>query len=530
MLCASATIGHPTLKEISYNSRFIHIDFTPYFRAKYYANFPKLQITTMKPNFTNIIFLRLLSFCIFLFILRFTYIISINGVNCNNNNNNNNLSSSNFCFFSKIPSSSQLPSHVDFNVLPNFRSSLEYEFYSSIFQDFISHGFLSPNSSSFSLSKSHIIVLKDLGIHQSFSLSSEISNNFHLPFSNHSFDFEFFHNFDFNSSIPLLGFSLEIARTLKPSGILVIHTEIKDLYAFNSILELFVFCDFIKVHDIPGFSPSIPSIREIILKKSSNPIHKIDRKFQQCSVSEYKMQLIKNLEPLIEKEPLKPWITLKRNIRNVRYLTSMVDIRFKARYVYVDVGARSYGSSIGSWFNKRFPKQHKRFEIYAIEADKVFHGDFRAKKGVTLLPYAAWVRNETLFFEIGREPTKKIEENRGNRGMGRIQPVQSSVNFVGNVDKIRGFDFAEWLKSEFEERDFVVVKMDVEGTEFHLIPRLIETGALCLIDEIFLECHYNRWQKCCPGVRSPKYDKTYDQCLNLLSSLRERGVVVHQWW
>ncbi|KAL3517997.1 hypothetical protein ACH5RR_020586 [Cinchona calisaya] len=116
------------------------------------------------------------------------------------------------------------------------------------------------------------------------------------------------------------------------------------------------------------------------------------------------------------------------------------------------------------------------------------------------------------------------------KGMGRIQGVQSSSNFVGDFEKIQGFDFASWLKSMVSERDYVLVKMDVEGTEFHLIPRFIETGAICHIDEMFLECHYNRWQRSCPGVRSSKYQKTYSQCLDLFHSLRQSGVLAHQWW
>ena len=116
--------------------------------------------------------------------------------------------------------------------------------------------------------------------------------------------------------------------------------------------------------------------------------------------------------------------------------------------------------------------------------------------------------------------------------MGRIQPLQSSGRgeFDGEVEKIQGFDFANWLKKTVSKYDFVVMKMDVEGTEFDLIPRLIKTGAICLIDEIFLECHYNRWQRCCPGQRSAKYEKTYDPCLQLFKSLRQSGVLVHQWF
>jgi hypothetical protein len=50
-----------------------------------------------------------------------------------------------------------------------------------------------------------------------------------------------------------------------------------------------------------------------------------------------------------------------------------------------------------------------------------------------------------------------------------------------------------------------------------------ETGAICLIDKIFLECLYNRWQRCFPSERSSKYEKTYGQCLELFTSLRQCG-------
>ncbi|KAL5568232.1 hypothetical protein UlMin_024807 [Ulmus minor] len=225
----------------------------------------------------------------------------------------------------------------------------------------------------------------------------------------------------------------------------------------------------------------------------------------KCFVPGYKQELLQKAEPLIWEEPLKPWITLKRNIKNIKYLPSMADISFKNRYVNVDVGARSYGHSIGSWFKKQYAKHDKTFEVYAIEADKTFHEEYKVKKG-------------TLSFKINHDPGDKVVDK--GKGMGRIQPVKSKGGFDGGgFDKIRAFDFANWLKNTISEKDFVVMKIDVEGTEFELILKLF-----------FLECHYNRWQRCCPGVRSSKYDKTYKQCLDLFTSLRQSGVLVHQWW
>ncbi|KAL5574140.1 hypothetical protein UlMin_023737 [Ulmus minor] len=302
------------------------------------------------------------------------------------------------------------------------------------------------------------------------------------------------------------------------------------MYSFNSLIGLFNSCNLLTIREIEGFDSSIPHIREMVLQKHSGIFShgSLKPSFHGGSgnnkryVPGYKQELLWEAEPLIGEEPLKPWITLKRNIKNIKYLPSMVDISFKNSYVYVNVGARSYGSSVGSWFKKQYPKQNKTFKFYAIEAFKTFHEEYKVKKGVTLLPFVAWVKNETLSFKINL-----VDKG---RGMGRIQPIKSKDGFDGGeVDKIQAFDFVNWLENTVSEKDFVVMKMDVEGTEFELILKLFETGAICLIDEVFLECQYNRWQRCCPSVRSSKYDKTYKQCLDLFTSLRQSGVLIHQW-
>ncbi|KAL5720887.1 hypothetical protein ACHQM5_013516 [Ranunculus cassubicifolius] len=413
-------------------------------------------------------------------------------------------------------------------------------FYSSRFQDLISEGLISRDSKALCVETQRgedVFALKEIGVNDSIGTFNKgflplvrFARVLNQPFGNSSFDFVFSGNGGIDQSARPFEYANEIGRVLRNNGVVVVHTNsAKDMYSFKSFLGLFSCCSLVgsRKIDYLGFK-----IEEIVLKKVENlakeKVKVSGKTVDKCSVPDYKMELIRNAEPLIKEEPLKPWITLKRNVKNVNYLPSIVDISFKRKYVYIDVGARSYGSSIGSWFRKQYPKQNKTFEIYAIEADKAFHEEYKTKKNVVLLPFAAWLRNETLFFEINRDPVQKTGEKR--RGMGRIQTVQSSFDFMGDVDKIRGFDFANWLNNTVSEKDFVVMKMDVEGTEFDLIPKLFETGAICLVDEIFLECHYNRWQRCCPGKRSPKYRKTYAQCLELFSSLRKSGILVHQWW
>lgn len=515
-----------------------------------------MEPNTAKPGFLKNTLVRCFLFGVVMVLFRFAYVITITGESCKVGN---------FCFLN-------LPENINFVIASTGASAAvaangavsthpvgpkrndiyttkdwikAVHFYSAVFQDLISQGFLSPKSKSLCVETptgQDVYALKETGVKDTVGIFKKASRPLvipgeahRMPFADNSFDFVFSGTGRLDKSPKAAEFASEIVRTLRPEGFAVVHIGAKDTYSFHSFIDLFNCCKLVTSRDIDGFDSSMPHIREMVLRKEcdATEILKVENpggnSGNKCSVPGHKLDLVRKAEPIIQVEPLKPWITLKKNIQNVKYLPSMADISFKRRYAYVDVGARSYGSSIVSWFKKQYPKQNKTFEIFAIEADKTFHDQYKLKKGITLLPYAAWVRNETLSFEINSDPGEKVKEK--GRGMGRIQPVKSANDgFDGQVDRIQGFDFANWMKNTFTERDFVVMKMDVEGTEFDLIPRLFETGAICLIDEVFLECHYNRWQRTRPGERSAKYEKTYGQCLDLFTSLRQSGVLVHQWW
>jgi hypothetical protein len=101
-------------------------------------------------------------------------------------------------------------------------------------------------------------------------------------------------------------------------------------------------------------------------------------------------------------------------------------------------------------------------------------------------------------------------------------------------------DIISFLKS-FSKDDFVVVKMDIENSEWCVIPEMIRTGVIGLIDELALEVHFwtddPAWLSfeksadlenvflgaACPG----KHNLT--EAFELLEGLRKRGVYTHTW-
>ena len=45
------------------------------------------------------------------------------------------------------------------------------------------------------------------------------------------------------------------------------------------------------------------------------------------------------------------------------------------------------------------------------------------------------------------------------------------------------------MRRSFAERDLLILKMDIEGAERGLLPRLVDTGAIKLVDVLLWECH-----------------------------------------
>ena len=66
-----------------------------------------------------------------------------------------------------------------------------------------------------------------------------------------------------------------------------------------------------------------------------------------------------------------------------------------------------------------------------------------------------------------------------NRGDGKESKPIASIKA----------DFPTWLKQSFTVNDYVVMKIDIEGGEFEIIPALIEQNVLPLIDVLAWECH-----------------------------------------
>lgn len=61
--------------------------------------------------------------------------------------------------------------------------------------------------------------------------------------------------------------------------------------------------------------------------------------------------------------------------------------------------------------------------------------------------------------------------------------------WLSNDMEVDCIDFSDFLIKNVSKEDYVICKMDIEGAEFEIIPKLLEEKTINLIDEIYIEWH-----------------------------------------
>ena len=79
-----------------------------------------------------------------------------------------------------------------------------------------------------------------------------------------------------------------------------------------------------------------------------------------------------------------------------------------------------------------------------------------------------------------------------------LDPPKSCGDRVLNYEKrdlvVKTIDFSEFIRMFSAPEDFVVVKLDVEGSEFEILDKMIDDGTIGLVNEFYIEFHPNHFE------------------------------------
>lgn len=134
---------------------------------------------------------------------------------------------------------------------------------------------------------------------------------------------------------------------------------------------------------------------------------------------------------------------------------------------------------------------------YAFECNPRFFKDLADREDVNFMPYAVWIEDGTATFSV--------DESKSAYG-STMMPGKVSHWGRGTKIEVNTIDFSRWIEEHKDNE--ILVKMDIEGSEFPVLEKMHRDGTDKYIDQLYVEMHPNK-------VR--EYTTTYSR--NLLAKL-----------
>jgi len=183
------------------------------------------------------------------------------------------------------------------------------------------------------------------------------------------------------------------------------------------------------------------------------------------------------------------------------------------------------GSNVGqgyTFFKKYLPPE--RYDAILIEPNPNCMGALKEEFGgyanLDFIQGAAWTKNEKLkLFGL-------VEDDRGETTQGAsVVAEHNSGDYETDEEaaiEVDAFSLAELLTEKAGEYDEIVVKMDIESSEYEVLRDLLDTGAAKNITHLFIEFHSEYFKE-------PESSRYRELEKSLVNELKAAGVGVTIW-
>jgi FkbM family methyltransferase len=166
------------------------------------------------------------------------------------------------------------------------------------------------------------------------------------------------------------------------------------------------------------------------------------------------------------------------------------------------------------------------FEIHTFEANPECNINERTKDiplSIKCHNVAVWVEDSFIFFN--QENHVESQSGSPTDGKSNIDGWGSSVHLIGfkhkgynTKVKVKSINFSKFV-SDLPKDSNIICKMDIEGSEFLVLRKMIEDGTISRLKEIYIEFH----ERFMPSESIETRQK-------IVEDIKNQGVIVHEWF
>ena len=148
---------------------------------------------------------------------------------------------------------------------------------------------------------------------------------------------------------------------------------------------------------------------------------------------------------------------------------------------FIDAGANN--SCSARLFRFKYDKNNDYY-IYSFEVDPRFFKCFNDIPKLTFINKAVWTKAGEELFYLSYDPSMS--------GGTLFKKIQSGKLDKEHPIKITTFDFSQWVLDTFNKEDEIILKMDIEGSEYPVLEKMFIDGSFDYINELWIEWHWSK--------------------------------------
>ena len=185
--------------------------------------------------------------------------------------------------------------------------------------------------------------------------------------------------------------------------------------------------------------------------------------------------------------------------------------------IYIEVGVCDL-----SYNTKKFYEEHKneQWDYYLFEPNYVsFEAIVKQNKtlqipNITIIKKAVWDKNCKKKFWVGT----RLDRLGNHRARGGSSLLFGKKYLGTETKKIKCIDFDKWIRKNFSKKDYIHLRMDIEGAEYKVLSKMIEKKSINYINCISVEFHAHKFQnenRKKLEIMHKKIKKFFSNCKNI---------------
>lgn len=146
----------------------------------------------------------------------------------------------------------------------------------------------------------------------------------------------------------------------------------------------------------------------------------------------------------------------------------------------------------GNWRRSvdRYLKLSKFDEVYVFEPNPAFYQSYEGSK-FRLIKKAIWIEDCLMPFFPSKDENQ-VAGSLLSEKMCKIREENGTKLVSGywrDTIEVECIDFSRWIKENLSDLDTITLKLDIEGSEYDVLWKMVKEKTIGMVDELYVEFH-----------------------------------------